>query len=284
MRRFDLTEEERARVAAARGKPFTAGDVARSIVTTPKLLGPVLRSVVTGAVNGVRGNAPLASILDMHRVRAVVPDAATGVQWGGAAVFLEVLDGYLSPSARVLEIGCGGGRITRLVAPKVREVVASDISEIMLAEARENLAGSAQNVRFALSQPYALDGFPDSSFDVVYSHDVFFHFELNHVLALLDESRRVLKPGSACVISFVTIDRADWAATQLELVRSAVARGTGFGPTLSRPYVAAQLDALYETAGFEVVVRRYARLDEDADRPHYVVVGTSRDGGPPPAD
>jgi SAM-dependent methyltransferase len=267
--------------------------VAKGVVTMPKLLGPVLRSAVNGAVRGVRSDPSLSSILDMKRVRSVVPDAATGVQWGGADVFLDVLDAYLSPSKRVLEIGCGGGRITRFVAPKVGDLVASDISDVMLAEARENLDGSASNVRFAQTQPYALAGLEDSSFDVVYSHDVFFHFELNHALALLDETRRVLKTGGACVISFVTVDREDWAATQLRLVREAAARGTGFGPSLGRPYVAAQLDALYDMVGLEVVVRRYARLDEEADRPHYILVGTARDdasrpaaadGGPPSSE
>jgi SAM-dependent methyltransferase len=231
----------------------------------------VLRSAVSGAVSGVRNDGALISILDTRRVRTVVPDAATGVQWGGEEVFLDILDPYLGGSIHALELGCGGGRITRLVAPKVAELVASDISDAMLAEARENLRG-VSNVRFRRVSPLTLASFPDRSFDVVFSHDVFVQFEMNQTLALLDEACRVLKPGGHCVVSFLTIDRPAWAAKQLELVRNA-ARSGGFGPSLSRPYVSSQLHALFEAAGLEVVAYRHTRFDDEVDRPHYVIAG-----------
>lgn len=280
MRRWELTEEERARVAAVRRDPIGIGEVARGVLSTPRLALPLLRSAVIGAVSGIRNDGALVSILDTRRVRSVVPDAATGVQWGGEETFLEVLGSFLFAQARALEIGCGGGRITRLVAPQVAEVIACDVSEIMLTEARENLAG-LRNITFVRTPPLTLAPLPDAAFDLVFSHDVFVQFELNHTLSMLDEARRVLRPGGVCVVSFVTIDRPAWAARQLELVRQA-ARAGRLGPSLARPYVPAQLDALYETAGFDVVERRHAHLDGDADRPHYVVAGRVPETGSAP--
>jgi ubiquinone/menaquinone biosynthesis C-methylase UbiE len=78
--------------------------------------------------------------------------------WGGTA---------LVRGKRVLDLGCGDGRLAIGVAPYAREVVGvdPDAELIRSATARARAAG-LRNVRFAVGAAQSLS-FPDGSFDVV---------------------------------------------------------------------------------------------------------------------
>lgn len=85
-----------------------------------------------------------------------------------------VLDGLdVSPRWRVLEIGCGVGRLLRPMAGSVARVVGVDLSEAMLARARDH-CGELPNVELVRTDG-GLDSFPDAAFDFVFSHIVFQH-------------------------------------------------------------------------------------------------------------
>ena len=91
-----------------------------------------------------------------------------------------MLDSYLSevgfpPAARVLEIGCGTGSVTRLLArwPGVAEAVGVDPSPVFVAKAGE-LADELGNVSFEEGDGRALR-FADGDFDVVVCHTVLCH-------------------------------------------------------------------------------------------------------------
>ena len=85
-----------------------------------------------------------------------------------------VLDGLdVSPQWRVLEIGCGVGRLLRPLAGRVARVVGVDLSEAMLARARDH-CGELPNVELVRTDG-GLESFPDASFDLVFSHIVFQH-------------------------------------------------------------------------------------------------------------
>jgi len=101
---------------------------------------------------------------------------------------------------RVLEPGCGTGRLTALLARKVGakgRVVAVDISPCMVAEARRRLSGCHQ-VEIRLGAVEEIQGCP-AYFDRVICHQVFPHFEDQYeTLSML---ARLLKPGGRLVIS-----------------------------------------------------------------------------------
>ena len=270
-RRWELTEEELRRIKADRPGSVSVVEIARTLIGEPSLVLPLARAAAAGAVSAVRNDGALISIVEGNRIRSVVPDAATGAHWHGEQFFVDMVAAHVGEDASALEIGCGGGRITRLIAPSVRHLVAADVSQVLLDEARTNLA-AVDNVRFIQTAGFTLSEFPDASFDAVYSHDVFVQFELNETLAMLDSARRVLRGRGICVVSFVTIDRPAWSKRQLEVVRAAARLGR-FGRTVRRPYTAAQIEALYRAAGFDVIDTRYASLDDDADPAHFVAVG-----------
>lgn len=103
----------------------------------------------------------------------------------------EALRRFLGPDTRVLDIGCGTGRVMEHLAPWCREVHGIDISERMVAGGRERLA-HLSNVQFHHGNGYDLAGFEDGSFDVVYSIVALQHMPRTVAYNYLLESNRVL--------------------------------------------------------------------------------------------
>lgn len=107
----------------------------------------------------------------------------------------KVVDGLdVSPGWRVLEIGCGMGRLLRPLAPRVARVVGVDLSEEMLRRAREHCA-ALPNVELHLTDG-GLDFLADSTFDFVFSHIVFQHLPRKaYAERYFREAFRLLVPG-----------------------------------------------------------------------------------------
>jgi ubiquinone/menaquinone biosynthesis C-methylase UbiE len=108
----------------------------------------------------------------------------------------EMLEAYLSmidfpQNARVLEVGCGTGAVTRVLGgwPGVAEVTGLDPSPVFLARARE-LAASMRHVHFVEADGRSLP-FEDATFDVVVFHTVLCH--LPGPERALSEAFRVLR-------------------------------------------------------------------------------------------
>lgn len=116
---------------------------------------------------------------------------------------------------RVVEIGCGVGRLTRAMAPEVGHVQAFDISRGMLDRAAE---GAPKNVSFHLTAGAGLEAAASDSADLVLAYLVFQHLPNRAVFArYLHEMGRVVKPGG--MIVFTTSPR-DWRALILPLLRA----------------------------------------------------------------
>ena len=99
---------------------------------------------------------------------------------------------------RCLEIGCGAGRLTSQIAKVFEEVIALDVSEGMIAEARQRVNNSA--VRFALSDGTRIPA-EDSSVSGVFSAHVFQHFDsLEYAAYYFREVARILQPGGSMMI------------------------------------------------------------------------------------
>ena len=94
----------------------------------------------------------------------------------------------------VLDLGCGTGTLTAKLAESAGKVIGVDSSESMIARAEAQYPDIDFMVSDALSLPF------DNQFDVVFSNAVF-HWIKNHD-ALLDNVRRVLKPGGMLICEF----------------------------------------------------------------------------------
>jgi SAM-dependent methyltransferase len=112
----------------------------------------------------------------------------------GRMVELARLDG----SERVLDVATGGGHTALAFAPRVKEVIACDLTPAMLEVAAEHLrARGAANVRFELADAEALP-FPDGKFDVVTARFAPHHFPAPRRFAT--EAARVLARGGRLVM------------------------------------------------------------------------------------
>lgn len=100
----------------------------------------------------------------------------------------------LTGTRRALEIGCGPGRLMRAMSGHFDEIIGVDVSDEMIALARENLRGANAQVHLTSGADLAI--FPGDHFDFVYSYVVFQHIPSREiVLNYLRETQRVLKPG-----------------------------------------------------------------------------------------
>lgn len=108
---------------------------------------------------------------------------------------LEPLAQRLEPSDEVVEIGCGVGRLTHVIARRARSVRALDVSPQMLELARE-YGATLTNVEWLLGDGTSLDGIDDESADACVSYVVFQHIPDPEVtLDYIREIGRVLRPG-----------------------------------------------------------------------------------------
>ena len=135
----------------------------------------------------------------------------------GLAIWTEIKQatGYTpKPADTVVEVGCGVGRLTRAIAPDVGQVMALDISERMLAIARQ---AGLPNADFRAVDGFALPGIPDRSVDLALAFCVFQHLPSHAALkSYLAELHRVTKPGG--MIAF-TLEPRDWRAWLLPVLR-----------------------------------------------------------------
>ena len=108
--------------------------------------------------------------------------------------------GSIREGSRVVEPGCGTGRLTLIIAERIGPsglVVANDISPMMVENAEKRLRGSS-NVRLTWGtiEEAKLE---HASFDTVICHNVFPHFD-DKAKAVL-KLRSALKPSGVFVVS-----------------------------------------------------------------------------------
>jgi ubiquinone/menaquinone biosynthesis C-methylase UbiE len=168
-----------------------------------------------------------------------------------------MLDAYISevefgPSARVLEVGCGTGAVTRVLAGQssVVGVVGVDPSPVFIAKARE-LAAEEPAVVFEEGDGRALR-FPNDDFDVVVLHTTLCH--IPEPERVLGEAFRVLRPGgtlAVCDGDYATITVALGESDPLQECVEAVKKAF-----INDVWLVRRLPILIASNGFEVLRSR----------------------------
>jgi len=100
----------------------------------------------------------------------------------------------LRATDRILELGCGVGRIGRELAPRCARWTGVDISEKMIGHARERLA-HLDNTDFHQLERSSLDAVADGSLTKAYSVAVLCHMDKEDLYLYLQELGRCVRPG-----------------------------------------------------------------------------------------
>jgi SAM-dependent methyltransferase len=137
---------------------------------------------------------------------------------------LESLFGRLGADPRggtCVEVGCGPGRMTGALAERFDEVLALDVSPVMLDRARA--ATTAANVRFQAVSGDRLDGISDGVADALVCYLVLQHLpRASVVLAYLREFARVLAPNGEAFVQVPALEASTRARVWRRLRRLAV--------------------------------------------------------------
>jgi ubiquinone/menaquinone biosynthesis C-methylase UbiE len=104
--------------------------------------------------------------------------------------------------ARVLDVGCGTGRLARWIASDVVGPSGRVVGVDPLAERIAIARAHARDVRFEVAQAEDLGGFESGSFDAVCMSSVF-HWVMDKPRALA-ETRRVLRPGGRLGVTTIS--------------------------------------------------------------------------------
>ena len=125
---------------------------------------------------------------------------------------LVAFDGYRG--RRVLEVGCGAGVDLARFAKGGAEVTGVDLASSAIDLARANFAqqGLAGTLEIANGEQLP---FPDDTFDLVYAHGVVQYTA--DPQRLVDECRRVLKPGGEAI--FQVYNRVSWLNALSKLMK-----------------------------------------------------------------
>lgn len=120
----------------------------------------------------------------------------------GAPFFEEHLARYyfarkFAEGKNVLELGCGTGYGARLLADNAHKVLACDMNQKSLDFANKNY--SAPNLEFFKMD--VTSTFPEKSFDVVISFEVFEHIYPDQVSQYLNTVKKALKPNGKFILS-----------------------------------------------------------------------------------
>ena len=176
---------------------------------------------------------------------------------------IEFVLNKITPSAMVLELGCGYGRVLQRLAPKARKVVGVDTSYGSLVLARDM---NGDTPLYELCQMNAVElGFHDRAFDmVVCTQNGISAFKVNQ-RDLIKEAIRVTRSGGIALFSSYSERfweaRVEWFQIQSEqgLIGEIDYDATGDGVIVCKDGFRASTVGLEEfvslTSGFDVVPR-----------------------------
>ena len=156
----------------------------------------------------------------------------------------------------VLEIGCGIGRVGKLVAPLCRKWIGCDVTSNMLLLAAERLR-DLPNVELKEISGYDLRGVADASVDVVYCTVVFMHLETWDRYNYISEAFRALRSGGRIYVDNINLcSDGGWKVFETHRAFSPTNRP----PHMTQNSTPQEIETYLKRAGFDEV---RIRTDDD---------------------
>lgn len=159
------------------------------------------------------------------------------------------------PGWLALDIATGGGHTALKFAPRVRRMIATDLTHEMLLAARQHIdASSTTNVSYAQIDAEML-AFPAGTFDLITSRIAPHHFA--DPFRFVQESARTLKPGGLLLVQDLCVPEDDRAARYLDAFERLR------DPSHARMYAEYEWRGMFLDAGLTVEVVTFERRRAD---------------------
>lgn len=178
----------------------------------------------------------------------------------------EWLQNLIPNNSRVLDVGCGIGRLEKFLAPHCLELHAVDVSPNMIRIATKRLQGT-KNVFLKVGDSSNLSEYSAEFFDVVISMLVLQHMDQEDAFRSLLEFNRVLKKNGICIVQFPDLHSEFYFNTFLHCAslpphRRSIAR--------ARCYTSDEVQFKMEKAGFLVdeILKRSPEMYVIATKKH----------------
>jgi SAM-dependent methyltransferase len=156
----------------------------------------------------------------------------------------------------VLEIGCGIGRVGKVVAPLCRKWIGCDVASNMLSLTAKRLK-NLSNVELVEISGYDLGGVADASVDVVYCTVVFMHLEPWDRYNYISEAFRALRPRGRIYVDNINLSSdGGWKVFETHRAFSPSDRP----PHMTQNSTPQEIETYLKRAGFDEV---RMRTDDD---------------------
>jgi ubiquinone/menaquinone biosynthesis C-methylase UbiE len=137
-----------------------------------------------------------------------------------------LVDDFVKPGEKILDLGCGNGRLYETLKEKKVDYIGVDFSEKLIEIAKRRFPETKFQAADAINLP-----FPNNFFDKIYSTAVLHHIPSEEFrLQFLKEARRVLKPEGLLILTV-------WNLWQKAKIKKLI-----FKFTLSRIFGKSKLD------------------------------------------
>ena len=188
-----------------------------------------------------------------------------GDEWGDRDSVYQVLSDFIYPNInremKIVEIGCGGGRIAAKVVDRCKHLFCFDSSSEMIAIAGETLKAFDNKTFYLTSDNRLIPPLEEYSIDFAYSFDVMVHLEPRIIFRYMQELRKVLKPGSFYFLHVATMEtRAGWDHFMESVRRGITNRTLGSFEYLER----GTIERFAHSLGFQI-----ARVSEEDESNYY---------------
>jgi ubiquinone/menaquinone biosynthesis C-methylase UbiE len=100
----------------------------------------------------------------------------------------------------VIELACGYGRHSEIVAPMAGKLTLIDVFEKNIKNCQTRLS-QVNNVTYCLGNGFDFSPVENSSSTTIFCYDAMVHFPMNLMLSYLNETSRVLKRGGDGTLS-----------------------------------------------------------------------------------
>lgn len=168
-----------------------------------------------------------------------------------SAIKHEIRSEWVEPGHAVLEIGCGTGSLAAMMAARGASVTGIDVSEPMLAVARE----AAPDATLYHMTATEIDRLPEGSFDRIVSTLVFSELSEDELDFVLKASAKLLKPGGLLVVADEVRPAGLGPRLLASLVRLPLAAVT-FLLTQTTTHALKGFEGRLERAGFRLCSRK----------------------------